>query len=72
MQKQETEQWDSLKQHVKPVEMSDDDFAQILFWKGINAFMEELTEKVNSMSEEEKNEIMNSETETPEPVVSND
>ena len=58
MSKAETGQWDALKDAAKPPEMSDNDFARILFYKGLNGFMEELTEKVNSLSEEEKDQIM--------------
>ena len=59
MKKAETAQWDALKDAAKPPEMSDNEFARILFYKGLNGFMEELTEKVNSLTEDEKAQIMN-------------
>ena len=58
MKKAETAQWDALKDAAKPPEMSDNEFARILFYKGLNGFMEELTEKVNSLTEDEKAQIM--------------
>ena len=66
MSKAETGQWDALKDAAKPPEMSDDDFARILFYKGLNGFMEELTEKVNSLSDEEKDQIMKESASTEE------
>tara|TARA_R110000744_G_scaffold145455_1_gene258134 strand:+ start:683 stop:1087 length:405 start_codon:yes stop_codon:yes gene_type:complete len=59
MKSAETAQWDALKDAAKPPEMSDNEFARILFYKGLNGFMEELTEKVNSLTEDEKAQIMN-------------
>ena len=38
--------------------MGDDSFARVLFYKGIEGFMTELTERVNSMSEDEKKEAL--------------
>ena len=58
MKSAETAQWDALKDAAKPPEMSDNEFARILFYKGLNGFMEELTEKVNSLTEDEKAQIM--------------
>ena len=72
MSKDETSQWDSLKSAAKPPEMTDDDFARVIFYKGIETFMEALTERINSLSEDEKQEILEkSDTapETPEPVT---
>jgi hypothetical protein len=57
MTKAETSQWDELRKAAKPPEMSDDEFAKILFYRGIDAFMSQMTEMVNSMSEEEKEKI---------------
>ena len=56
--KVETEQWNALKDSVKPPHVTDDEFAKILFFRGINGFMEELTTKINSMSDEEREEII--------------
>ena len=57
MTKAETSQWDELRKAAKPPEMSDDEFAKILFYRGIDAFMSQMTEMVNSMCEEEKEKI---------------
>jgi len=58
MNKAETDQWAALKEAAKPPEMSDNDFARFLFMRGIGAFMEELTERINSMSDEEKETLL--------------
>jgi hypothetical protein len=58
MDKSETEQWDAVKSSAKPPEMSDDEFARILFYKGIHSFMQELAEHVNNMSEEEREAVL--------------
>ena len=58
MNKDETEQWDTVKAAAKPPEMGDDEFARILFYKGIHAFMTELSEHVNNMPEEEKEKLL--------------
>ena len=57
MTKAETSQWDQLRKAAKPPEMSDNEFAKILFYRGIDAFMTQMTEMVNSMSDEEKEKI---------------
>ena len=54
MTKAETSQWDELRKAAKPPEMSDDEFAKILFYKGIDAFMSQMTELVNNMPDDEK------------------
>jgi hypothetical protein len=58
MKKDETEQWETVKKAAKPPEMSDGEFARILFYKGIHAFMSELSEHVNNMSEEDKQKLI--------------
>ena len=58
MTKGETEQWDQVRSAAKPPDMSDDKFARILFYKGIHSFMQELSEHINSMSDEEKEKIL--------------
>ena len=54
MTKAETSQWDELRKAAKPPEMSDDEFAKILFYRGIDAFMSQMTELVNNMPDDEK------------------
>ena len=57
MNKAETGQWDELKRAAKPKEMSDDDFAKVLFYKGIDSFMSQMTDMINNMSDEEKEKM---------------
>jgi|TARA_R100000479_G_C6339636_1_gene184789 hypothetical protein len=57
MTKAETGQWTELRNAAKPKEMSDDDFAKVIFYKGIDSFMTEMTELINNMSEEEKQKM---------------
>jgi preprotein translocase subunit Sss1 len=54
MNKAETSQWEELRKAAKPPEMSDDEFAKILFYRGIDAFMSQMTDMINNMSDEEK------------------
>ena len=54
MSKAETSQWDELRKAAKPPEMSDDEFAKVLFYRGIDAFMSQMTDMINNMSDEEK------------------
>ena len=54
MSKAETAQWDELRKAAKPPEMSDDEFAKVLFYRGIDTFMSQMTDMINNMSDEEK------------------
>ena len=58
LNKDETSQWEALKQALTGGEMSNDTLARILFFKGIHAITAELNERVENMSDEEKEEIM--------------
>ena len=58
LNKDETAQWEALKQALTGGDMSNDTLARILFFKGIHAITSELNERVENMSEEEKEEIM--------------
>lgn len=57
MTKAETSQWDELRKAAKPPEMNDDEFAKIIFYRGIDAFMSQMTDMINSMSDEEKTKM---------------
>ena len=57
MSKAETAQWDELSKAAKPPEMTNDEFAKVLFYRGIDAFMSQMSELINSMSDEEKNKV---------------
>ena len=54
MSKAETAQWDELRKAAKPPEMSDDEFAKVLFYRGIDTFMSQMSDMINKMSDEEK------------------
>ncbi len=54
MSKAETAQWDELSKAAKPPEMSNDEFAKVLFYRGIDAFMSQMTDMINNMSDEDK------------------
>jgi len=58
LNKDETAQWEALKQALTGGEMTNDTLARILFFKGIHAITAELNERVENMSDEEKEEIM--------------
>ena len=58
MNKAETDQWDALRDAIKPPDADDNEFAKVLFFKGIESFMTQLTDRINSMTEEEKQGIL--------------
>tara|TARA_R100000458_G_scaffold59396_1_gene69860 strand:+ start:920 stop:1297 length:378 start_codon:yes stop_codon:yes gene_type:complete len=68
MTKAETEQFKALEDAAKPPEMSKDQFAKILFYKGIDSFMAQLTEHINNMPKEERDKLVNGEDDRPEPT----
>ena len=58
LNKEETAQWDALSKALTGGQMSNDTLARILFFKGIHAITQELNERVENMTEEEKDTIM--------------
>tara|TARA_R110002126_G_C10123597_1_gene468746 strand:- start:136 stop:522 length:387 start_codon:yes stop_codon:yes gene_type:complete len=54
MSKAETAQWDELTKAAKPPEMTNNEFARVLFYRGIDAFMTQMSDMINNMSQEEK------------------
>jgi hypothetical protein len=58
LNKDETTQWEALKQALTGGEMSNDTLARILFFKGIHTITAELNERVENMTDEEKETIM--------------
>tara|TARA_R100000479_G_scaffold123988_1_gene64109 strand:- start:1031 stop:1402 length:372 start_codon:yes stop_codon:yes gene_type:complete len=58
LNKEETAQWDALSTALTGGQMSNDTLARILFFKGIHAITQELNERVENMTEEEKDTIM--------------
>lgn len=59
LNKDETDQWKSLKQALTGGSLTDDTLARIMFFKGIHAITTELNDRVENMTEEEKADIMN-------------
>ena len=57
---EETNKWNVLKNALTGGELSDETLARILFFKGIHAITQELNERVENMSDEEKKSIMDS------------
>ena len=58
LNKEETANWEALKQALIGGQMTNDTLARILFFKGIHAITAELNERVENMTDEEKEEIM--------------
>lgn len=60
LNKEEGQRWTDIKNAVtgggKPV--PDEDFAKIILFRGLNAFMDDIHEAVDSMDEEEKKKIL--------------
>jgi hypothetical protein len=57
--KEETEQWNAVKAAVLGEARADtSQFAKFLFFKGMGAFMDEVTESVEALSEEERKKII--------------
>jgi len=57
MTKAETSQWEELRKAAKPPEMTDDEFAKILFYRGIDTFMSQMTDMINNMPADEKEKM---------------
>ena len=58
LNKEETDQWEALKHALTGGEMTNDTLARILFFKGIHTITAELNERVENMTDEEKETIM--------------
>ena len=60
LNKAETEAWSNVKAMVAEAAGTNDDstVAKILFFRGINGFMEDVHERVSKLSDEEKSKIM--------------
>jgi len=58
MTKMETDHWNELKKAAKPPHIGDGEFARMLFFRGMSAFMEDLVKRVESLTDEEKADIM--------------
>ena len=60
LNQEETQQWEALKNAMTGGKLSDDVFARILFFKGIHSITQELNDRVENMTEDEKQEILDS------------
>jgi len=58
LNKEETDQWDALKEALTGGQMSNETLSRILFFKGIHAITAELNERVENMTDEEKETVM--------------
>ena len=58
LNKEETANWEALKQALTGGQMSNDTLARILFFKGIHAITDELNQRVENMTDEEKEAVM--------------
>tara|TARA_R110002110_G_scaffold138888_1_gene325209 strand:- start:4267 stop:4746 length:480 start_codon:yes stop_codon:yes gene_type:complete len=55
---EETQQWETLRNALSGGQMSNDTLARVMFFKGIHTITQELNERVENMSDKEKEEIM--------------
>lgn len=58
LNKEESQQWETLRNALSGGQMTNDTLARVMFFKGIHTITQELNERVESMSDEEKEEIM--------------
>lgn len=58
LNKEETQQWETLRNALSGGQMTNDTLARVMFFKGIHTITQELNERVENMSDEEKEAIM--------------
>lgn len=59
LNKQESGQWNSIKSAVVgDGTLSDGEFAKVMLFRGINAFMDDLNQAMDEMSDAEKDEVL--------------
>lgn len=58
LNKEESQQWETLRNALSGGQMTNDTLARVMFFKGIHTITQELNERVENMSDEEKDEIM--------------
>ena len=70
LNKEETSKWTSIRTAVLgPGEgVSNDEFAKIILFRGLNAFMEDIHTAIDGMDEEEKDRLLNEAGVVPEEV----
>ena len=60
LNKEETDQWKALRTALTGGQVTDDTLTRIMFFKGIHSITQELNERVENMTDEEKEAIMKS------------
>jgi len=70
LNKEETAGWQNIKKGFDAFPGTDDELVKMMFFRGVNAFMDDLKEQVEGLSEEEKQDILAEvqEGETSQPV----
>ena len=68
MTKDETKFWNDIRSSAKPDNVTDDEFARVIFFRGMQTFMDELVERINNMSDEEKNSMLEEAGVAPEAI----
>lgn len=58
LSKEETAGWQNIKKGFEGFPGTEDELVKMMFFRGVNAFMDDLKEQVDSMSEEEKEKIL--------------
>ena len=58
LNKSETEGWNQIKKGFEGFEGTESQLVKMMFFRGVNAFMEDLKEQVDNLSEEEKASIL--------------
>jgi|TARA_R100001530_G_scaffold91596_1_gene63649 hypothetical protein len=58
LSKAETERWDSIKDASKPPDISDNEFARFIFFRGLDAMMSDLVERINNLTDDERKKII--------------
>lgn len=76
LSKEETAGWQNIKKGFEGFPGTEDELVKMMFFRGVNAFMDDLKEQVDSMSEEEKEkilqEVQNGEHTSPQPEAGSD
>lgn len=68
MTKEETKYWSDIRDAAKPENVTDDEFARVIFFRGMQTFMDELVQRINTMSEEEKSSMLEDAGVAPEAI----
>ena len=55
---EETQQWETLRNALSGGQMTNDTLARVMFFKGIHTITQELNERVENMTDEEKEAVM--------------